>query len=98
MAIEPIENKELVLSLLNEAYTCRTNNLSQSTRLAKKALAVSRQLNDKALIGKSLTELALFSMIKGEYTLSMNMSEEALRYFGELNDERGIADAKYNIA
>ena len=26
------------------------------------------------------------------------MSEEALRYFGELNDERGIADAKYNIA
>jgi len=98
MAIEPIENKELVHSLLNEAYTCRINNLSQSTRLAKKALTISRQLNDKALIGKSLNELALFSMIKGEYTTSVNMSEEALRYFGELNDERGIADAKYNIA
>jgi signal transduction histidine kinase/CheY-like chemotaxis protein len=99
MAGEPIEeNKELVISLLSEAYACRTNNLPQSSRLAKKALTISRQLGDKALIGKSLNELALFSMIKGEHTFSMNRSEEALKYFGELNDERGIADAKYNIA
>lgn len=92
------ENKKLVLSLLDEAYACRTNNLAQSNRLAKKALSLSRETGDKALIGRSLNELALFAMIKGEHTMSANMSEEAIKYFEELNDERGIADAKYNLA
>jgi len=92
------ENKQQVISLLNEAYTCRTSNLNQSSQLAKKALVLSRKINDRALIGKSLSELALFSMIKGEHNRSMSMSEKAIKYFEELNDERGIADAKYNIA
>ena len=92
------ENKRQVISLLNEAYACRTNNLNQSSQLAKKALVLSRRINDRALIGKSLSELALFSMIKGEHDRSMSMSEKAIKYFEELHDERGIADAKYNIA
>ncbi len=92
------ENKRQVISLLDEAYACRTNNLNQSSQLAKKALVLSRRINDRALIGKSLSELALFSMIKGEHDRSMNMSEKAIKYFEELHDERGIADAKYNIA
>lgn len=92
------ENKQQVISLLNEAYTCRTSNLNQSSQLAKKALVLSRKINDRSLIGKSLSELALFSMIKGEHDRSMNMSEKAIKYFEELHDERGIADAKYNIA
>lgn len=98
MAINYTENKALVTSLLDEAYACRTHDLAKSARLAKKALSISRELNDKALMGKSLNELALFAMIKGEHAASTNMSEEAIRYFEELNDERGIADAKYNIA
>lgn len=98
MALVHTDNKELVLSLLDEAYACRTNNLAQSTVLAQKALSISRDLNNKALIGKSLNELALFAMIQGENTASMNMSEEAIKYFVELNDERGIANAKYNVA
>ncbi len=61
------ENKRQVISLLDEAYACRTNNLNQSSQLAKKALVLSRRINDRALIGKSLSELALFSMIKGEH-------------------------------
>src|SRR5690606_21301011 len=28
----------------------------------------------------------------------MKFSEEAIEYFDEMNDERGVADAKYNIA
>src|ERR1700761_6472450 len=98
MALVHTDNKELVISLLDEAYACRTNDLTKSNRLAKKALAISREIDDKALIGKSLNELALFAMIKGEHMASTNMSEEAIKYFEELKDERGIADAKYNIA
>lgn len=98
MNIVAEENKRQVISLLDEAYACRTNNLSQSSQLAKKALVLSRRINDRALIGKSLSELALFSMIKGEHDRSMSMSEKAIKYFEELHDERGIADAKYNIA
>lgn len=92
------EDKKQVMSLLDEAYACRTNNLNQSAQLAKKALALSKKINDNALIGKSLSELALFSMIKGEHEESMSMSEKAIKYFEELQDEKGIADAKYNIA
>lgn len=98
MAMVYTDNKKLVISLLDEAYACRTNDLAQSTLLAQKALTISRKMGDKALIGKSLNELALFAMIKGEHTASTSMSEEAIRYFEELNDEHGIADAKYNIA
>ncbi|MBC7383399.1 MAG: response regulator [Bacteroidia bacterium] len=87
-----------VIELLNEAYTCRVNNLNRSTELANEALIISRNMDDKALIGKSLCRLALFAMIKGEYKESMRMSEEAMVYFEELHDEKGIADAKYNIA
>lgn len=98
MSLVQPENKEIVLSLLERAYACRTSDLAQSSHLAKKALAISREMNDKALIGKSLNELALFAMIKGEHTDSASMSQEAIKYFEELNDERGIADAKYNVA
>lgn len=98
MANAHADNKALVIALLNEAYACRTYDLAKSTHLAQEALAISRELNDKALMGKSLNELALFAMIKGEHTASTTMSEEAIKYFEELNDERGIADAKYNIA
>jgi signal transduction histidine kinase/Tfp pilus assembly protein PilF len=98
MNIVAEEDKKQVISLLDEAYACRTSNLNQSSQLAKKALVLSRKINDNALIGKSLTELALFSMIKGEHEQSMAMSEKAIKYFEELNDEKGIANAKYNIA
>ena len=91
------DNKKQVISLLNEAYASRINNLKLSNELAKKALLSSKRLNDKALIGKSLNQLALFSMIMGEYERSMKMSKQAIKYFGELNDEKGIADAKYNL-
>jgi len=98
MHLSSKENKEHVLALLDEAYTCRTNNLNESTRLAQQALTISRNLDDGALIGKSLNELALFAMIKGEYAASASMSAEAIKYFEQLNDELGIANAKYNIA
>jgi signal transduction histidine kinase/Tfp pilus assembly protein PilF len=92
------ENKNLIVSLLDEAYACRTNNLKRSTELAQQSLSQSRKLGDTALIARSLNHLSLFSMIKGEYENALFMSENAIKYFEELKDEKGIADAKYNIA
>ncbi len=92
------DNKERVLSLLEEAYACRATNLNKSTALAKEALAISRKMDDVALLAKSLSQLALFSMIQGEYEQALSMSAEAINYFEGLNDEIGIANAKYNIA
>ncbi len=90
--------KTEIISLLEEAYASRVNNLKLSAELANKALELSYQANDKVLIARSLTQLALFSMIMGDYKGSTIMSEQAIQYFKELNDEKGVADAKYNIA
>jgi hypothetical protein len=91
-------DKNEILSLLDEAYGARVNNLKRSIELAEKALFLSRQMGDKALTGKSLSNLSLYFMIMGEYDRSRAMAEEAIGYFEELGDEQGIADAKYNIA
>jgi signal transduction histidine kinase/BarA-like signal transduction histidine kinase len=98
--MEPIltEAYKQIVLLLNEAYSWRTSNLIESNALANKALLLSRKTGDKTLIGKSLNQLALYAMIQGEYDTSMAYSEEAMKYYEELKDEKGIADAKYSIA
>ena len=90
--------KTHISSLLDEAYACRTYNLKRSTELAAQALASSRNLNESCLIAKSLSHSALFSMILGEYDQALEMSAESIRLYETLGDEKGIADAKYNIA
>jgi len=87
-----------VLSLLNRAYSCRVNNLKQSISLAKKALNMSREADVPSLIGKSLTQLSLFYMIRGKYKRAISSANEAISYFQKLGDEQGIADAQYSIA
>ncbi|MXV17331.1 tetratricopeptide repeat protein [Hufsiella ginkgonis] len=93
-----IDSGSQVISLLNEAYATRVSNLRHSIALAERALSISREIADKALMGKSLNQLSLFHMIMGDYKVSISMAEEATGYFEELNDERGIADATYSIA
>jgi signal transduction histidine kinase/CheY-like chemotaxis protein len=92
------DDQEHVMSLLDEAYACRTNNLKRSTTLARQALEISRKLNQAPLIAKSLNHSALFSMILGEYENALGMSAQAIELYEALNDDKGIADAKYNIA
>jgi signal transduction histidine kinase/ActR/RegA family two-component response regulator len=87
-----------VLSLLNEAYACRVSDLKSSVLMAEKALDISRGMDDKALIGQSLNQLSLYFMIMADYEKSAHLAREAIRCFEVLNDEKGIADAKYNIA
>lgn len=90
--------KGQISSLLDEAYACRTHNLKRAGELAANALAISRKINEPNLIAKSLNHLALFSMIMGESEHSLKMSAEALDLYEKAGDEKGIADAKYNIA
>ncbi|MGZ3756598.1 MAG: ATP-binding protein [Mucilaginibacter sp.] len=98
MNLTPKENIESVLSLLDEAYNCRTNNLKRSIELAKKALKISRKSANHALIAKSLSHYSLFSMILGKYDDCMGMADEAIKYYEALKDEKGVANVKYNIA
>ncbi len=93
-----MDKKNKIIAVLEQAYVSRINNLKLSVELADKALAESREIGDRTLIGKSLNHLALFYMIMGDYDRSMKLSEEAIIRFEELKDKKGIADAKYNIA
>ena len=90
------DSKRVVL-LLEEAYLLRTSNIVRSIDIAEDALSISIGMNDKSLIGKSLNQLSLFYMIISDFEKSTAKSQEAISYFKELNDERGIADANYNI-
>lgn len=87
-----------IISLLDEAYASRINNLSHSIELANEALTLSKEISDKKCIAKCLSQLSLFHMIIGDFDLSINIAEESIEYYEELQDEKGIADAKYTIA
>ena len=89
---------EQVNSILQEAYTCRINNLKKSITLANEGLEISREIQDKNLIAKCLNQLSLYYMISGSYDVSIAYAEEAIVHFKDTQDEKGIADARFNIA
>lgn len=98
MEISENITRSKIQSLLEEAYESRVNNLSHSIKLGEEALSLSKESADSSCIAKSLSHLSLFHMIIGDFDLSINMANEAIENFEELNDEKGIADAKYTIA
>ncbi|AEW86074.1 hybrid sensor histidine kinase/response regulator [Flavobacterium columnare NBRC 100251 = ATCC 23463] len=83
---------------LVEAYSIRINNLTKSIVIANQALKASLFINNKALIGKSYSQLALYHMIVGEMQKAKHYSENAIRIFKELGEDKGLADAKYGLA
>lgn len=89
--------KKNILSLLDNAYAGRINNVKKSIEQTQEALTMSHEINDLELIGKCLNNISLYYMIVGENQLSLNASQKAIVHFSELKDELGIADAKYNI-
>lgn len=98
--MENVSNEVIgkISSLLDKAYALRVNDLKQSTLLANEALKQSKVIRHEALEAKSLNQLSLFLMIQGDYEKSIHLSEEAIALFEKLEDDKGIADAKYNIA
>lgn len=97
MELNPISPEE-ILQLLQVAYEQRGDQLEHSITLTERALSASRALKDTSLIGKSLTKLALYAMIRGEHEKSIGFSEEAIKCFKSIDDEIGVADANYSIA
>jgi signal transduction histidine kinase/ActR/RegA family two-component response regulator len=92
-------NKEKqVENLLDDAYKIRVSDLSKSISLTHKALAISRKENLLALVGKSLSRLALYEMILDNHKESLRMSHEAINIFKEIDDEMGVAEVHYSIA
>src|SRR6476646_4073792 len=98
METEIRTDNQSIGTLLDDAYANRIHNLTHSLKQANEALRLSRQAGDQQLIGKSLNHLSLFYMIREAYRRSVNMAHEAIKCFEVLNDEKGIADAKYSIA
>lgn len=84
--------------LLQNAYSGRVNNLPNSIELAQLALEKSKACNNLKLIGDSESQLSLYLMIKGEYDISKVYAEQAIKTYTQINDELGIANAKYSLA
>lgn len=92
-----INQKKKVNSILERAYAGRISNLYNSIDLAKDALKISETIGDKFLMGESLNQLSLYYMINSDFDNSNECSKRAIVCFKEINNEKGIADAKYNI-
>ena len=86
-----------VKDLIDKAYLVRTNDLLSSIRLAKEAISLAIKI-DKDLHAQALSALAFFYMIQCNYTESNKLSQQALAYFEQQENQEGIADAKFNIA
>ncbi len=87
-----------ISDLLLDAYELRVSDLKGSIAMAERALELSKSIDYKEYIAKSYSYLSLFHMILGHQDESMTLAEKAIGHYSELGDERGIADAMYNIA
>ena len=87
-----------VENLLQDAYERRINDLESSIAIAKNALAISKNLASEELIAKSLSKLAFFQMILGNYPVAIEVANEAIEKFKRHGGELGVAEAKYTIA
>jgi signal transduction histidine kinase/CheY-like chemotaxis protein len=97
MNFNVLPDDERVVLLLNDAYVGRVNDINKSIATAEKALEISRKIDNHLLIGKSLNQLSLYYMIISDFEKSTKNAEEAILYYKKIEDEGGIADAKYNI-
>ena len=84
--------------LLEKSNLSRINNLDLSIELSKEALELSTENNLEDLKAKSLSQLSLYYMIIGSYEESYNLSQKSIQLFEKLNDTKGVADCKYNLA
>jgi signal transduction histidine kinase len=83
---------------IREAYDARINSLTYSIELTRQVLDSSQHSGDADMEARAKSQLGLLHMIQGDFDLSLSISGEALLHFEKVNDIKGIADAKYNIA
>ena len=94
--MEQIKTK--IISLLEESYSLRINNLEMSIELATNALLLCNNSKYNDLKAKAYSRLSLYFMIIGRYDESYNLSQKSIHLYENLNDEIGIAIVKYNLA
>ncbi len=96
--IQPNHQIRQISDLLQKAYEIRVSDLVKSIELTETALRLSKELKYQEFVAKSYSYLSLFHMIIGQYSESMRLAELAISIYSDLGDERGVADAMYNIA
>lgn len=93
-----LEIQNQIISLLETADAIRVKNPKESIALAKEALEKSSKNNIQLLVAKSLTKLSFYLMINGEYNQSLPIANDALFLCQKINDEQGLAEAKFTLA
>ncbi len=93
-----MSSKIKIESLLTESYQARLNNLNLSIELATNALLLCTGKKYDDLKAKAFSRLSLYYMITGKYDESFNLAQKGLALYEKLDDEKGIAETKYNIA
>ena len=92
------EIRNQINSLLDNSYSIRINNLEQSIAITNTALKLCTKKEFDDLKSKAISQLSLYYMIIGKYDESFNLSQKCIQLYEKLKDEKGVADAKYNLA
>lgn len=95
--MQAVESRAQIIETLDLAYQGRISNVRHSLAMAQEMLGLAREIKDPGLIGQCLNHVSLYYMIVGENERSIEASREAINCFLALDDEKGIADAKFNI-
>jgi signal transduction histidine kinase/BarA-like signal transduction histidine kinase len=91
-----VRNK--LIALLDEANEARIYKLNHSIELVEQVMSLCDIPNYIDIKARALSQLSLYSMIIGNNEESLKYAHNSILLFEELNDEKGIADAKYSIA
>jgi signal transduction histidine kinase/ActR/RegA family two-component response regulator len=93
-----IITNEHIASLLETAHAKRTSDINSSIALATEAYNLAKEANNVVLIAKGLYQLSFYFMIQGRHAEALKYANDAISIFETLNDEKGVADAKFTIA
>lgn len=82
---------------LNQAYATRGKDIHGSIKLAIETLQHCHDRQYQSGKAKAENLLGLFYLVLGEFELARTFSESALAYFTTHHNQKGIADANYNL-
>jgi tetratricopeptide (TPR) repeat protein len=86
-----LDNKVGVGKCLNNLGTFARDNLAESERLHREALALQRDIGDRSGVGTSLSHLGDAVLARGDLTEAKRLYEEAFAIRSELRNKSGIA-------
>jgi tetratricopeptide (TPR) repeat protein len=75
----------------------RQGDYASAQALLEEALAIFREIGDKAGIANSLGNLGIVAREQGDYSSARSLLEEALAIFREIGDKAGIANSLGNL-